>query len=157
MDKMIEGIVRETASGLDKLFTTEEEKLLAQNGTTKILANLKIKMEEFKIQLINSTKQTVLDEVNGDVWQRRWRPILMYLFMAVIGFFCLVIPFCLVFGLVKGQNVNLMINYLELNPVPTDVWSLLKIGLGGYIGGRSVEKVARTIFNSDKLGKMFGK
>jgi hypothetical protein len=31
--------------------------------------------------------------------------------------------------------------------LPGDVWTLLQIGLGGYVVGRSAESVARTMAN----------
>jgi hypothetical protein len=31
--------------------------------------------------------------------------------------------------------------------LPTDVWTLLQIGLGGYVVGRSGESIARTLAN----------
>ncbi len=34
--------------------------------------------------------------------------------------------------------------------LPGDVWTLLQIGLGGYVVGRSAESVARTMANKPK-------
>ena len=31
--------------------------------------------------------------------------------------------------------------------LPTDVWTVLQIGLGGYVVGRSGESIARTLAN----------
>ena len=34
---------------------------------------------------------------------------------------------------------------VKLNEVPDQFWGLLKIGIGGYIGGRSLEKITSKV------------
>ena len=52
--------------------------------------------------------------------QRNWRPITMLTFLALVV--------CDSFGWLA-------------NPLASEAWTLLQIGLGGYVAGRSVEKV----------------
>jgi len=58
-----------------------------------------------------------------------WRPILMLLFGAIVANNYIVAPYM---SAMFGWSVSLAI--------PPDMWDLLKIGVGGYIVGRSAEK-----------------
>lgn len=62
---------------------------------------------------------------SGNWLTSSWRPIVMLFFVGLIG--------CRVFGW-TAANVT-QAEYMEL-------WSLVKMGLGGYVIGRSVEKTA---------------
>lgn len=67
-------------------------------------------------------------EAQGNVLQRSWRPIVMltFTFIVLLGAF---VP-------------------LPLLDKSSEFWNLLEIGLGGYVVGRSVEKV------TDKLRRV---
>lgn len=58
-----------------------------------------------------------------------WRPILMYVFMAIIANNYILAPY-----LQAMFHVGLTL------AIPPDMWDLLKLGVGGYVVGRSVEK-----------------
>lgn len=58
-----------------------------------------------------------------------WRPALMYIFMAVIANNYIIAPY-----LQAMFHVGLQLQ------TPPDMWELLKICIGGYVVGRSVEK-----------------
>lgn len=61
----------------------------------------------------------------------QWRPILMLVFTGIIANNYILAPYVAMFG---GVNVIL--------EIPLEMWDLLKIGVGGYIMGRSGEKIA---------------
>jgi|TARA_R110000803_G_scaffold6921_1_gene22354 hypothetical protein len=62
----------------------------------------------------------------------QWRPITMLVFVIIIANNYLVYPYLSLFWIEAPL--------LEL---PPDLWQLLKIGLGGYVVGRSGEKIAQ--------------
>jgi len=62
----------------------------------------------------------------------QWRPITMLVFVIIIANNYLVHPYLSLFWIEAPL--------LEL---PPDLWQLLKIGLGGYVVGRSGEKIAQ--------------
>jgi len=71
-----------------------------------------------------------------------WRPILMLTITAIVGWNYLVAPLVeLMVRLFAGDAVPLTI------PLPEELWQLLMIGVGGYVVGRSGEKIARNIKN----------
>lgn len=74
---------------------------------------------------IESRARIITAEAEGKSWlQRNWRPILMLTFTCVITHNYIIAP---LFSLSRLE-------------VPPDMWELLKLGMGGYIIGRSVEK-----------------
>lgn len=61
-----------------------------------------------------------------------WRPITMLVFVAIIANNYILAPYLhLIFG-VEAQL-----------PIPPEMWELLKLGLGGYVVGRSAEKAVK--------------
>jgi len=63
-----------------------------------------------------------------------WRPITMLVFVAIIANNYILMPYL---HLIFGIDVTL--------PLPPQMWDLLKLGLGGYVVGRSVEKSVKHI------------
>lgn len=79
----------------------------------------------------------VLAEVQSEHWlTRSWRPLLM---LVLIGFLLLVGLILPLADLVAGRSVPFEPRWQLL---PSGFWDFLTIGMGGYIGGRSLEKVA---------------
>ena len=74
---------------------------------------------------IDSQARIISAEAEGKSWlQRNWRPILMLTFTYVIAHNYIIGP---LFSLPRLE-------------IPPDMWELLKLGMGGYIIGRTVEK-----------------
>ncbi|NBX28752.1 MAG: hypothetical protein EBR55_11035, partial [Chitinophagia bacterium] len=65
-----------------------------------------------------------------------WRPLLMY-----------VLIFVLVFNYIFAPIIKMITGLVVGFELPGDVWTLLQIGLGGYVVGRSGESIARTLAN----------
>ena len=61
-----------------------------------------------------------------------WRPITMLVFVAIIANNYLLYPY-----------LSLFWTSAPVLELPPDLWDLLKIGLGGYVVGRSVEQTAK--------------
>lgn len=67
-----------------------------------------------------------------------WRPILMLTITAIVGWNYLAAPLVeLAVRMFADDQVPLSI------PLPEELWNLLMIGVGGYVCGRSAEKVAK--------------
>ncbi len=58
-----------------------------------------------------------------------------------------VLIFILVWNYVLGPVILFFFKASITIQLPGDVWTLLQIGLGGYVVGRSAESVARTMAN----------
>lgn len=117
-----ETITKTVSETIDVLSTSDNEKLAAKNAlTSTVMANLNAAMHE--------ATSVILAEANGNWLQRSWRPILMLAFGFIIIYEYFISK---VFSL---PSANL----------PVDFWDLLELGMGGYVVGRSVEKVAETV------------
>ena len=115
-------VIKDLMSGLDKLFTSKEEKIIAENAIKQILLQKQLELQKMQTDVI-------ITEAKGNWLQRSWRPILMLSF----GFIVINVKFI-------GPLFGLPIPPLEL-----EFWELLKIGIGGYVVGRSAEKIANNI------------
>lgn len=92
-------------------------------------AQIKARLQEMvlsgQMKEIEEAAAVIRAEATGDGWlQRNWRPLLMVLFGVIVGNNYLVVP---LFGTPRAE-------------IPPDMWDLLKLGIGGYVVGRSVEK-----------------
>lgn len=69
-------------------------------------------------------------EAKGESWlQRNWRPVTMMVFVFIVANNYVIAPYT---QAIFDRSVSL--------PTPPDLWALIKIGLGGYVVGRSAEK-----------------
>lgn len=93
-------------------------------------------------ELMQAQASIIRAEAQGKGWlQNNWRPITMISFLALL--------FAYWFGYAP--------DYVRENPALVEkLFDLLQIGIGGYIAGRSVEKVARTISDAGGVKKMMG-
>lgn len=78
---------------------------------------------------VEARANVVMSELNSQNWLASvWRPIMMLTFLLLIV--------CAWFGLVPPN----------MNPAMLDhIFTLLEIGMGGYVVGRSAEKIATTV------------
>lgn len=120
-------VVKDIMSGLDKLFTSKEEKILAENAIKQILIQKQLELQKMQTEII-------VTEAKGNWLQRSWRPILMLAF----GFIVIYVKFF-------APLFDLRIPELE-----NEFWNLLQIGIGGYVVGRSGEKMVRSYSESKK-------
>ena len=83
----------------------------------------------------------ILAESKSEHWiTATWRPILMLTITAIVGWNFLVAPLIeLAVLLSTNDQVPLSI------PLPEQLWNLLMIGVGGYVVGRSGEKIAKNL------------
>lgn len=111
---------------IDSLHTSGEEKLTAKTALLTIQTDLTKSALEYEATLAKEQGATIRAEATGSSWmQRNWRPMIMLMFGYIIGHNYVIAP---IFGVVSV-------------PIPPDMWDLLKIGIGGYVLGRSAEKI----------------
>jgi len=116
------GLVKEIGNVIDNLFTSEEERLKAKNEIFKVLQEQQLELQKLQTEII-------VTEANGNWLQRSWRPILMLAFGFIVIYVKFIAP----------------LFSLPIPPLENEFWDLLQLGIGGYVVGRSVEKVAGNI------------
>ena len=103
----------------------------------KLQADLEIKLTEHMGKSLELQQAIVLAETRSEHWlSYSWRPILM---LTLMGFLLLVGLFLPLADLILGRAVPFNPRWQSL---PPQFWEFLSIGVGGYIGGRSLEKIA---------------
>ena len=132
----ITGLFNSIFGGIDSISTTDEERL-----------QWKTKLAEYQVQLVGEVmelermylkaQQSVLraEMQHGNWLSRSWRPITMLSFMSFVVWF----------GIGTAFEI----------PVPSDAFiesamGLIKLGMGGYILGRSAEKIAVNVVGAMK-------
>lgn len=90
--------------------------------------------------LAEAARDVLVAEAKGESWlQRNWRPLFMMAIVFVImanGFLLPILSAITKVDLVKLQGWD---------AIPQSLWSLAQIGVGGYVIGRTGEKIADTL------------
>jgi len=87
-----------------------------------------------QLKELEAASKVIVAEAQGDSWlQRNWRPLLMVMFGVIIANNYLVVP---IFNTPAAD-------------IPPDMWDLLKLGVGGYVVGRTAEKGLKTWKGND--------
>jgi len=116
----IANLFKPAADLVDSIHTSQEEKLQLKNRFEEIQNTVTMRWIEFEAKLIEAQTALIKADATGRSWlQRNWRPITMLTFLF----------------LVVADSYGWLVN-----PLSDKAWELLKIGLGGYVVGRSVEK-----------------
>jgi len=120
----VTSLIKNAGAAIDRNVTSKEERLKAKTDLTKLIL-------DYSTNITNTQQQLLLTEMTGNTLQRIWRPILMFVFAGVV---------------IVATFVD-----VKLNEVPTEFWSLLKLGMGGYILGRTTEKVVNNLSTNTEL------
>ncbi|MGL4224964.1 MAG: 3TM-type holin [Vibrio sp.] len=116
---------------VDNLHTSEEERLTIKAKIFELQTKTATEVMAYETKLLEAQSKVINAEAQGTSWlQRSWRPITMLTFLVLVV--------CDAFGVLAFR-------------LSDEAWSLLQIGLGGYVVGRSVEKVAPK-FGGKSLG-----
>jgi len=119
-------VVDSLGDAADDLFTSDQERQKAKRLMKKVEVRLEQKMLEVKQQLVKQRGSVLEKEVQGESWyQRAWRPFTMVVFVGVIVAHW--------FG-VAGTHLDPAIQEW--------LYKVIQLGLGGYVFGRSAEKIA---------------
>jgi len=117
----ISGIFKPAADLIDNLHTSEEEKLTLKKEMMQVQDEFQSKVLEYETKLMESQSSIIRAETTSSSWiTRNWRPITMLTFLV----------------LVVLDSFDVL-----ANPLAPQAWTLLQIGLGGYVVGRSAEKI----------------
>ena len=99
----------------------------------KLKSQITLQMLDNNSKELQSAASIIKAEASSQHWlTATWRPALMWICIIVIFNNYILLPFA---NIIFGVSVELSI--------PDPMWNLLTIGVGGYIAGRSAEKVAQ--------------
>lgn len=121
----VKSVFAPAADLIDNIHTSDEEKMKLQNVLAKIENDTTLKVIEYEGKLLQAQTSIITAEANSASWiARNWRPITMLSFLALV--------------------VLDSFSWLP-NPLAKEAWTMLQLGLGGYVVGRSAEKVAKVM------------
>jgi len=118
------------------LFNTIEKAVPDKDLQEKLKAQLQTQLLQSHTQELQAASRIIEAEAKAGWFASSWRPLLMY-----------VLIFILVWNYVIGPVIKVFMGAVITFELPGDVWTLLNVGLGGYVIGRSAESVARTMSN----------
>ena len=116
------------------LFNTIEKAVPDKDLQEKLKAQLQTQLLQSHTQELTAAAKIIEAEAKAGWFASSWRPLLMY-----------VLIFILVWNYVIGPVIKVFTGAVISFELPGDVWTLLNVGLGGYVIGRSAESVARTM------------
>lgn len=113
---------------IDGLHTSDDERLRAKAALMAMQAQMANKVLDYETRLFDAQSKIIIAEAQSDSWlTRSWRPITMLVLLSMV-----------VYGFVGGVDI------------PSDMWFVIKLGLGGYVVGRSGEKIASGVMDAMK-------
>jgi len=119
----ISGLIKPVTDLVDQLHTSDDERLEAKAILLQFQTSLMSKTLDYEKQIAQSQRDIIVSETQANSWlTRSWRPITMLTFVLLV-----------VWSQFTGMEV------------PDDLWFVIKLGLGGYVGGRSVEKSVASV------------
>jgi len=118
------------------LFSTIEKAVPDKDLQEKLKSQLQTQLLQSHTQELTAAAKIIEAEAKAGWFASSWRPLLMY-----------VLIFILVWNYVIGPVIKIFFGSIITFELPGDVWTLLNVGLGGYVIGRSAESVARTMAN----------
>jgi hypothetical protein len=114
---------------VDHLHTSDEEKLTLKAQLLTIQTQVISQVISAQSKMAEMQANIITAEARSKHWlTSTWRPITMLTFLTLI----------------VAAQLGLT------GPVPEDMWPLLKLGLGGYVIGRSFEKTVPSVLSSLK-------
>lgn len=127
----VKGIADMVGSLIGRFVADPTEKAQLQAQLAQAQVDLQAKAMAYDQAFVEAQAKVITAEAGGSSWmQRNWRPVLMFAFIAILVNNYLLAPYVRAFG---GTVVTL--------DIPPAMWGLLTVGVGGYIGARTYEKV----------------
>lgn len=118
---------------IDRLFPSKEE---ADKAKLQLLEM----SQKGELQELVGRQDIVKTEAGSVHWlTATWRPITMLCFVAVVVNNYILVPYLMAFGV-----------SLPTIEMPASLWDVIELGLGGYVIGRSGEKIADKIADAMK-------
>jgi hypothetical protein len=133
---LLKAMIAPIAGVFTKALDVIDKFVLDKDLAAKLKAEMQMRMIELAQTELITALQGQIDiitaEIKGESWmQRNWRPTLMMVCIAIIFNNYVFAPYIGLFF----PDKQLM---LEL---PGGLWALLNVGVGGYIGARTIEKI----------------
>ena len=140
--EFVSGIFGPVSNLVDEIVTSDEERNDFKLKMKQIQESQMTKALDFQKDLMNQQAAAIQGEISGNWLQRSWRPILMLSFGFIVIYQYFISP--LIAGFVD--------DWPEIE-IADQFWTLLEIGIGGYVAGRSIEKIVPKVMEGNAKKK----
>lgn len=132
---------------IGKIFPDPEKAAEAQLAMQKALNEAQA--EEYKAQAIqDEAKKDIIVTEMGTSWAGNWRAYLMLCCISIIGYNWVVVSLLNAFLAPLHMPITAV-------PVPTELWTLVTVGLGGYIGKETMQSYSENKYGPTNDKKFF--
>ena len=116
--------------GLDVIDDFVEDKDLSNKIKASITEKVNEQNHKEVVEEIKASASIILAETKGNWLQSNWRPMLMLTVVSIIFNNYVLVPY-----------LSLFTDKAVMLDLPGGLWALLNVGTGGYVVGRSAEKI----------------
>ena len=128
----LSGLIQPVTSLIDDLHTSDAEREALRLEFYKLQFGIFERTMQYEQQLLQSKSDIIKAEAQANWLTASWRPITMLTFLALVVLDS--------FGVLAS-------------PLAPEAWTLLQIGLGGYVAGRSLEKLVPKVTETINAGR----
>lgn len=121
------------ADAVKSIFGIVDKAVVDKDKALELKTEIEKKIWDLSNKITEAQKEIIIAEIKGSWLQRNWRPILMFTIILIIFNNYFFAPYCQSFISAKFPIIEL----------PEQMWMLLTIGVGGYVAGRSFEKIKK--------------
>ena len=118
------------------LFNIIDQTVEDKDQAARIKANIASQQNELIQTELKGAIDIILAEAKGNWLQKSWRPLVMMAVMAIVVNNYILFPY-----------LSMWTEKVVVLELPGGLWTLLTTGVGGYVVGRSGEKIAQSIKN----------
>ena len=123
---LVKNLAKPVTDVIDDVNTSKEEKMLIEKAI--------LEMEQNASDLLVETQGKIIEaEAKSEHFlTSTWRPITALVFVAIVANNYIIAPYT---GALFGTEIML--------EIPNQMWDLITLMIGGYVGSRGVEKVVK--------------
>jgi hypothetical protein len=123
---LVKNLAKPVTDVIDDVNTSKEEKMLIEQAI--------LEMEQNASDLLVETQGKIIEaEAKSEHFlTSTWRPITALVFVAIVANNYIIAPYT---GALFGTEIML--------EIPNQMWDLITLMIGGYVGSRGVEKVVK--------------
>lgn len=126
----LKGLAEGATAIIDELSTSEEEKAAAKAKILEQQQKAMSEMYDARARAVEAQASVIKTEAASDHWlAANVRP-------GTLAAFVLIALYAGIFAPIFGLPAPM------LGEIPPRAWTVIMIGLGGYVGGRTIEKIA---------------
>lgn len=118
---------------VDELKFSGEEKAEAKRKLQDMENQFHSKLLEHESKIVEAQSKVIQSEMQASKFSASWRPSLMYVIIAILANNYLIFPY-----------LSMFTDKVIVLEFPANFWTLLTVGVGGYVGSRGLEKMVKS-------------